>query len=103
MQVKSRIMVDKANFSRFDADYELPMPEHALPKRVGAESLTDDELLFASPIVYGFSLSDKLWREYHYAPIILRFAAHVYTVQSSTTSITSRRSTGTTRHSPVWS
>lgn len=25
--------------------------------------LTEEELLIASPVVYGFSLSDKLWRE----------------------------------------
>ena len=25
-------------------------------------SLTDEELMLASPIVYGFSLSDKIWR-----------------------------------------
>ncbi len=56
-------MIDKGTFSRVDADYDLPIPEHALPNRIGAESLTDDELLLASPIVYGFSLSDKLWRE----------------------------------------
>ena len=56
-------MVDKASFNRVDADYDLPMPDHALPNRFGAESLTDAELLLASPIVYGFSLSDKLWRE----------------------------------------
>ena len=26
--------------------------------------LTDEELLLASPILYGFSLSDKIWCEY---------------------------------------
>ncbi|TFK87612.1 P-loop containing nucleoside triphosphate hydrolase protein [Polyporus arcularius HHB13444] len=70
--IKSRVMVDKASFSRVDADYDLPMPEFALPNRIGAESLTDDELLLASPIVFGFSLSDKLWLEYninHITPI----------------------------------
>ncbi|RPD62803.1 P-loop containing nucleoside triphosphate hydrolase protein [Lentinus tigrinus ALCF2SS1-6] len=70
--IKSRIMVDKASFNRVDADYDLPMPDHAIPNRVGAESLTDAELLLASPIVYGFSLSDKLWLEYnvnHITPI----------------------------------
>ncbi len=56
-------MVDKANFSRVDADYDLPTPEHALPRRFGAQSLSDAELLIASPIVYGFSFSDKRWRK----------------------------------------
>ena len=46
-------MVDKASFNRVDADYDLPMPDHALPNRLGVESLTDAELLLALPIVYG--------------------------------------------------
>lgn len=25
--------------------------------------LTDDELILTSPVVYGFSLSDKIWRK----------------------------------------
>jgi hypothetical protein len=32
--------------------------------KVEKRELDDDDLLIASPIVYGFSLSDKVWREY---------------------------------------
>ena len=29
-----------------------------------SDDLSDDALLHASPVVYGYSLSDKLWREF---------------------------------------
>ena len=32
-------------------------------KEKAATPLTDDQLLLATPILYGFSLADKLWRE----------------------------------------
>ena len=32
-------------------------------KEKAATSLTDEQLLLATPVLYGFSLSDKLWRE----------------------------------------
>ncbi|PIL28925.1 hypothetical protein GSI_08972 [Ganoderma sinense ZZ0214-1] len=74
--VRSRIMVDKAGFSRIDADYDLPNPERMLQPRANADDglygLIDAELLLTPPIVYGFSLSDKLWLEFnvnHVAPI----------------------------------
>ncbi|PIL28931.1 hypothetical protein GSI_08978 [Ganoderma sinense ZZ0214-1] len=67
--VRSRIMVDKAGFSHVDADYDLPNPERMLPPRASANDnvygLTDAELLLTPPIVYGFSLSDKLWLEFN--------------------------------------
>ena len=38
-----------------------------------SQTLTDDELMLCSPVLYGFSLADKLWREYFltgaYAPL----------------------------------
>ncbi|PIL28927.1 hypothetical protein GSI_08974 [Ganoderma sinense ZZ0214-1] len=62
-------MVDKAGFSRIDANYNLPNPEHTLPPRANANDsvygLTDAELLLAPPTVYGFSLSDKVWLEFN--------------------------------------
>ena len=74
--VRSRVMIDKASFSRIEADYDLPNPERMLPPRAndnGVYGLTDAELLLAPPIVYGFSLADKLWLEFnvnHVAPIV---------------------------------
>ena len=32
--------------------------------KVEKRELEESDLLVASPIVYGFSLSDKIWREY---------------------------------------
>ncbi|TBU51690.1 P-loop containing nucleoside triphosphate hydrolase protein [Dichomitus squalens] len=66
--IRSRVMIDKAGLSRVDADYELPIPDRLFPERPndnGVYGLTDDELLLASPILYGFSLTDKLWLEYN--------------------------------------
>lgn len=37
-----------------------------------APQLTDADLMLTSPIVYGFSLADKLWREQHPAHSICR-------------------------------
>lgn len=61
-QVNCRIVIDKASFHRVDTNYEFP-PAKALIGRTTPESLTEEEILLASPIVYGFSLSDKIWRE----------------------------------------
>lgn len=32
-------------------------------QKTEALEITDEELLLSSPIVYGFSLSDKIWRK----------------------------------------
>ena len=68
--VHSRIMVDKANFSRMNDSYFLPEPKRILSLEHGnsdngAHGLADAELLLAPPIVYGFSLADNLWLEFN--------------------------------------
>ncbi|TFK80871.1 P-loop containing nucleoside triphosphate hydrolase protein [Polyporus arcularius HHB13444] len=93
--VNSRIMVDRGNFIRLNPNYELPvlsttnnqnvvtggMPpssnqnatDNVPTLDVGSKrkapadevSLTEEELILASPIVYGFSLSDKIWLEFN--------------------------------------
>ncbi|OBZ76351.1 ATPase family AAA domain-containing protein 3B [Grifola frondosa] len=97
--VNSRIMVDRGNFVRLNPNYDVPVPkndmataqgnayqqlEEPVPSvvptlEVGGKKqedetpLMDDELIFTSPIVYGFSLSDKLWLEFnveHVSPIV---------------------------------
>ena len=53
------------NFVKIENDWNVPVPDNLLPLqdgKNGVESLTEDELLLASPVLYGFSLSDKLWR-----------------------------------------
>jgi hypothetical protein len=41
------------------------IPLYGEPKKIPQPiKLTDDELLLAPPIVWGFSLADKLWRAY---------------------------------------
>ena len=37
----------------------------AKDRKRGTQSLETDDLILATPILYGFSLSDKLWREFH--------------------------------------
>ncbi|KAG7443460.1 P-loop containing nucleoside triphosphate hydrolase protein [Guyanagaster necrorhizus] len=95
--VKGRIMVDRASFRRFNANYKYPTPvpksdkpqvneygntidEEPVPHQYAngvlvdshlrdEEStndveLTDEELLVTPTVVFGFSLSDKLWLEF---------------------------------------
>jgi len=48
-----------------DDDYYCPASDDEAEERDTTEledTLSDDQLLLASPILYGFSLSDKLWR-----------------------------------------
>ncbi|KAI0922719.1 hypothetical protein AcV5_009616 [Taiwanofungus camphoratus] len=101
--INSRIMVDRANFKQFNPNYDLPItkveapdmhqrddmaptpvtidPNSHIPTlRVRSKTpgedmleLTDDELILTSPVVYGFSLSDKIWLEFnvkHVLPIV---------------------------------
>ncbi|GJE93103.1 ATPase family AAA domain-containing protein [Phanerochaete sordida] len=86
--VNSRTMIDRANFRRLNPNYELPQikrdtndgtpipddPNSAIPTlsarghaQQEAPELepTEDELMLASPIVYGFSLTDKVWLEFN--------------------------------------
>ncbi|TFK89400.1 P-loop containing nucleoside triphosphate hydrolase protein [Polyporus arcularius HHB13444] len=85
--VNSRVMVDRGNFVRLQPNYAVPKPSaenrlaqlppdrgtvwtHAKEKE--AFGLTDEQLLLTSPIVYGFSLTDKFWLEFnvqHVTPI----------------------------------
>ncbi|KAH9934528.1 P-loop containing nucleoside triphosphate hydrolase protein [Epithele typhae] len=100
--VKSRVMIDKANFRRLNPSYEMPAvkmeatPNNPPPGNVPGswgryspppvqynpnacvptfqarakmprekDELTDDELMLAPSIVYGFSLADKAWLEFN--------------------------------------
>ena len=81
-QFKSRVMIDRATFAKSLPNYMLPIVIKALtgedidkhPRKLNALhgkpaevdecealELSDDELMLASPIVYGFSLSNKSW------------------------------------------
>ncbi|KAI0649716.1 hypothetical protein C8Q79DRAFT_1006062 [Trametes meyenii] len=66
--VDSRIMLDRTTWKTLDANYGIPTPDGAdVLKNTDQDDtsnpLTDEELLIASPILYGFSLSDKIWLE----------------------------------------
>ena len=61
----TRCFVHTGHFAKAVNRWDQPSPNTLLPfkgEKNGAESLTEDDLLLASPILYGFSLSDKLWR-----------------------------------------
>ncbi|KAH9938893.1 P-loop containing nucleoside triphosphate hydrolase protein [Epithele typhae] len=75
--VNSRIMIDRGNFARLEANYSIPKPGEPfaqkpankdsvwkLNKEQDVSGLTDDHLLLATPVLYGFSLADKIWLEY---------------------------------------
>ncbi|EKM57276.1 uncharacterized protein PHACADRAFT_254960 [Phanerochaete carnosa HHB-10118-sp] len=91
--VNSRIMIDRANFRRHNPNYELPqikrqvegddsgwgspppldpnrnvrtlsVQTHA-PQDEPDEEPTDEELMLASPVLHGFSLTDKTWLEFN--------------------------------------
>ncbi|KAI0755309.1 P-loop containing nucleoside triphosphate hydrolase protein [Daedaleopsis nitida] len=68
--VDSRIMVDKSGFNRVEPDYEFPWCDDMRMSPNRAESLTEDELLLSSPVVYGFSLNEKRWLEFNVNHVI---------------------------------
>ncbi|KAF8587999.1 P-loop containing nucleoside triphosphate hydrolase protein [Ramaria rubella] len=95
----SRVMIDRANFRKFNPNYAFPtfkqesrnpfylnsegQPPMILSpggvhhgrdtipllqnneRKRAMQELTEEELLLVSPIVYGFSLADKLWLEFN--------------------------------------
>ncbi|KAI0672100.1 P-loop containing nucleoside triphosphate hydrolase protein [Trametes maxima] len=68
--VDSRIMLDRTTWKTLDANYSIPTPDaaHVLENTDQDDKhslLTDEELLIASPILYGFGLSDKIWLEFN--------------------------------------
>ncbi|KAI1792718.1 P-loop containing nucleoside triphosphate hydrolase protein [Ganoderma leucocontextum] len=81
--VNSRVMIDRGNFMRLNPNYILPQAKAAQQPVVEQQDdpvpvldirskhqvqetpLTDEELILASPILYGFSLSDKIWLEFN--------------------------------------
>ncbi|KAH7100152.1 P-loop containing nucleoside triphosphate hydrolase protein [Auriculariales sp. MPI-PUGE-AT-0066] len=85
INVKSRVMVDIGSFRQVNPNYDLPTirnsgngnnnsdsddsdaestDDGSVQEEFG-DALTDTQLLLTSPIVYGFSLSDKLWLEFN--------------------------------------
>ncbi|KAH9925055.1 P-loop containing nucleoside triphosphate hydrolase protein [Epithele typhae] len=92
--VTSRVMIDRGNFIRMNPNYSLPtaavpqteeevnlqnhlMVDPNAPRlelRAHREleedvPLTDDELMLASPVLYGFGFADKIWLEFNVANI----------------------------------
>lgn len=49
-----------SNLNANGIEVPLQMQRRRKPEKL---ELTDEELLLASPVLWGFSLSDKLWRE----------------------------------------
>ena len=75
----TRCFVHAGHFVKAENNWEQPSPDGLLPLedgKNGAESLTNEDLLLASPILYGFSLSDKLWRRCSAFPASTSSDAH---------------------------
>ncbi|KAF7335022.1 p-loop containing nucleoside triphosphate hydrolase protein [Mycena venus] len=76
VQVNGRVMIDRDTFRRMEPNYSLPAANLDLsgrrlkrPDLHGAtydadESLGHDLLLLTTPILYGFSLTEKRWLEF---------------------------------------
>jgi len=75
-------MIDRATFKRLNPNYAFPIPkesdhqalfDESIPTlNVGARNqqvqegeLDNDDLLLTTPVVYGFSLMDKMWLEFN--------------------------------------
>ncbi|KAJ6576105.1 P-loop containing nucleoside triphosphate hydrolase protein [Mycena vulgaris] len=84
VRVDGRIMIDRGTFARSEPGYSRSTPRKGLlgllwdemeddePRRkksnlssVAVEDLKEDDLLMATPIVYGFSLTAKRWFEFN--------------------------------------
>ena len=65
--------------------------------KVEKRELEENDLLVASPVVYGFSLADKIWREFSFGYPLREFSKRP--VQSNSTSRRFPISSGTTKRS----
>jgi len=61
------MLPNRYHFSEWDADSDDEGDKDAVPtdKYPLIPEPNEEQLLFASPIAYGFSLSDKLWRMWY--------------------------------------
>ncbi|KAI0325259.1 P-loop containing nucleoside triphosphate hydrolase protein [Cubamyces sp. BRFM 1775] len=90
LKVKSRIIIDRANFRKLNPHYEMPAATRAQPAHMPTgdptystqtevipmlqvrsraprteEQVSEEDLLIAPSVVYGFSLTDKMWLEFN--------------------------------------
>ncbi|GJE84501.1 ATPase family AAA domain-containing protein [Phanerochaete sordida] len=61
--INSRAMVDSATFRRLKPNYAMPKLKRGTKQFLSTDELTEGQLMMASPVLYGFSLSDKIWLE----------------------------------------
>jgi hypothetical protein len=52
------------NYHRRSARRDVPKPDCHAATGMQATDIHDDDMLLATPILYGFSLAKKLWRSY---------------------------------------
>ncbi|KZT53091.1 P-loop containing nucleoside triphosphate hydrolase protein [Calocera cornea HHB12733] len=88
-RIKGRVMIDKKTFKRINANYPIPSVEGSKDSEEDSygyrrndsdcgdddedereetllvDELNDDQLMLTTPIVYGFSLVDKVWLEFN--------------------------------------
>jgi hypothetical protein len=60
----SGIVAPVSDMDESDVEEGTPRSATDNPDAYILDTLSDDDLLLASPILYGFSLSDKLWLEF---------------------------------------
>ncbi|GJE84502.1 ATPase family AAA domain-containing protein [Phanerochaete sordida] len=89
--VNCRVMIDRANFKRLNPNFAMPhikrgvngspsaaakdshnqavVVQSPFEQDEPAELLTDEELMLTTPVLYGFSLIDKLWLRFNVAKV----------------------------------
>ncbi|KAJ7140767.1 P-loop containing nucleoside triphosphate hydrolase protein [Mycena epipterygia] len=83
VQVNGRIMIDRDTFGKIEPNYSRPNPRKGflrelwdvwegketpvakLTRPLDGKSFKDDDLVLATPIVYGFSYTEKRWLEFN--------------------------------------
>ena len=80
-------MIDKVTFRRINSNYPIPQLKDTASndyyeddegnemvvdnmEPVVAERLSERDLVLATPVLYGFSLTDKMWRKPETFPIL---------------------------------
>ncbi|OSC99295.1 hypothetical protein PYCCODRAFT_1479977 [Trametes coccinea BRFM310] len=63
-EVRSPILIDRANFLNFNPNYGTAVVDGETSTRLVRQPISPDELLLAPATVYGFSFADQKWMEF---------------------------------------
>ncbi|CDO77733.1 hypothetical protein BN946_scf184969.g85 [Trametes cinnabarina] len=63
--VRSLILIDRANFRKYNTDCAMPIVKDAADAKLCEELVYPDVLMLAPPVLYGLSLADQQWLEFN--------------------------------------